>query len=111
MPSDNSCQRLLSSITVDNKISYESRMYELHEKVNYISLYPDTEQSLNDSKLTINLTHNIPYVVMEKALEQNILKPEIVYNLDRYDLIPQMVLRSCCFNTIVRVGQKIGKCY
>ena len=46
---------------------------------------------------------------MEKALVRNVLKTEIVNNLDRYDLISQMILRSCCFNTLVRVGQIIGK--
>ena len=59
MPSDDSCQQLILSIIVDSKISYESAMYELHGKVNYISVYPDTEQSLKDSRLTINFMHSL----------------------------------------------------
>ena len=91
MPLNDSCKRLISSITVDSKVSYESAMYELHEKINCISIYPDTEQSLED-RLTINLMHNLLYITMEKALENNVLKHEIVNNMDRYDLILQMIL-------------------
>ena len=69
MPSDDSCKRLISVITTDSKISYESAMYELHEKINYISIYPDTDQPLQD-RLTINLMYNLPYVTMGKALEK-----------------------------------------
>ena len=69
IPSDDSCKQLISFITVDSKISYESAMYELQEKINYISIYPDTDQSLKD-RLTIDLMYNLPYVTMEKALEK-----------------------------------------